>query len=62
MDGCGQDEVEALRRWQITHKWRMQHNVDSWLTSPPAGEHVKELKQLYAHHFHRRARYMCTVC
>jgi len=56
MDGCGQDEVKALRRWQITHKWRMEHQVDGWLTSPPAGEHVRELKQLYAHFFHRRAR------
>jgi len=56
IDGCGGDEVEAARRWGLTHAWRRDNAVDGYLASPPAGKHVKTLKKLYKHFFHRRAK------
>jgi hypothetical protein len=56
LEGCGMDADEALRRWKLTHEWRMAVKMDELLTRPPGRHAIDTLKTLYNHFYHRRAK------
>jgi hypothetical protein len=51
--GCGNDSIEALRRWKLTLSWRKEYEVDNILNEPQP--HFALIKQCYPHYIHGRS-------
>ena len=54
LKGCQMDVVEAQKRWVATCDWREREKIDAILGEPQP--HYANVKRLYCHYYHRRAR------